>query len=636
MINEGFLSFTPGELAAGKSGPLQLPEFGRFLALERPGLYWMQPFVGSGEAAVPPETQFLLWERAGGNYGLLIPLIDGDLRATVQGGPDGLSLVWEGALEGTLPDTATLAFVALGDEPAELVRASMAAIQKRLGTFRLREDKARLPFLDWLGWCSWDAFYHEVDEAKMLAALESFQAGPVQPGFVMLDDGWLDVEGEFLNGFEALPAKFPGGLRALVERAKRDFGVKLFGVWHAFPGYWGGVNPMGPLAKNYRLLPAAGLIRPWDEEQKPVQLSMVVPEDAARFYDDFYAFLAAQGVDLVKVDGQASLEVFTAEKLGRVGTAATYQRAMQGAAAKYFDGQLLHCMCNVSDIAFNLQKTSAWRNSDDYFPKRPDAAQQTHIYVNALNSLWTSTFAVPDWDMFQTHGPAAEFHAIGRAISGGPVYICDQPGLQDFDLLHRLCLGDGRALRPDRPALPATECLFVDARTAPHLLKIHNVSGAVGLLGLFHCQHDGEAIAGSFGPADVPEFRLGPDTDFAVYCHRSRELETLNLGQSAGLTLNAMEAEMVIVAPIRFGLAALGLLDKLCSPAVMETCTWDPSGTVTIGLKEGGLAGFYAATRPAGCLVNGQVASADYQAGGLLKIEVPAGGPATVVIRLRE
>ena len=614
---------------------MNLPEFGRFLALERPGLYWMQPRVGRGEAEVPAETQFLLWERSGGGYGVLLPLVDGDLRATAQGGPDGLRLVWEGALEGTLPESATLAFTALGDEPVPLVERAMGAVQQRLGCFRLRTEKSPLPFLDWLGWCSWNAFYHEVDEAKMLGALESFQAGPVQPGFVMLDDGWLDVEGEFLNGFEALPAKFPGGLHSLIERAKRDFGVKLFGVWHAFPGYWGGVNPRGPLADHYRLLPASGVIRPWDKDQTPVQLSLVVKDDAARFYDDFYRFLAAQGVDLVKVDGQASLEIFTAGHLGRVGAARAYQRAMQSAAARYFDGQLLHCMCNVSDIAFNLWDTSAWRNSDDYFPNRPDAAQQTHIYVNVLNSLWTSTFAVPDWDMFQTHGPGAHFHAVGRAISGGPVYVCDKPGKQNFDILQSLCLGDGRALRPDRPALPATECLFVDAQTEPHLLKIHNVSGNCGLLGLFHCQHGGAPLTGSFRPADVPELGQATDTAFAVYRQRTRGLQTLSLLESAELTLDAMEAELVIAAPIRFGLAALGLVNKLCSPAALETVAWDSAGVLTAELKDGGTAGFYAASNPVSCTVDDLALAGEYQTStGLFTVGVPVGGPATVVIRL--
>lgn len=29
----------------------------------------------------------------------------------------------------------------------------------------------------------------------------------------------------------------------------------------------------------------------------------------------------------------------------------------------------------------------------------------------------------PDWDMFQSLHPAAEYHASARAISGGPIYV---------------------------------------------------------------------------------------------------------------------------------------------------------------------------------------------------------------------
>ena len=41
----------------------------------------------------------------------------------------------------------------------------------------------------------------------------------------------------------------------------------------------------------------------------------------------------------------------------------------------------------------------------------------------------------PDWDMFHSQHPAAELHALARAVSGGPVYVSDYPGKHNFDIL---------------------------------------------------------------------------------------------------------------------------------------------------------------------------------------------------------
>ncbi|KAK7839012.1 galactinol--sucrose galactosyltransferase [Quercus suber] len=52
-------------------------------------------------------------------------------------------------------------------------------------------------------------------------------------------------------------------------------------------------------------------------------------------------------------------------------------------------------------------------------------------------------FIHPDWDMFQSTHPYAEFHAASRAISGGPIYVSDSVGKHNFKLLKSLVLPDG-------------------------------------------------------------------------------------------------------------------------------------------------------------------------------------------------
>lgn len=95
----------------------------------------------------------------------------------------------------------------------------------------------------------------------------------------------------------------------------------------------------------------------------------------------------------------------------------------------------------------------------------------------AYNSLWMGNFIHPDWDMFQSTHPCAEFHAASRAISGGPIYVSDSVGRHNFKLLKALVLPDGSILRCQYYALPARDCLFEDPlHDGKTMLKIWNLN----------------------------------------------------------------------------------------------------------------------------------------------------------------
>ncbi|MBD3240090.1 MAG: hypothetical protein GF331_05850, partial [Chitinivibrionales bacterium] len=579
------------DIRKGTTGSLTVPRMARWLALARPSLYWMEPRVGQEPSDVPAQTQFLLWQRDDGLYGVLIPLVAGDTRATLGGSARGMRLCFGGALPGTEPSSMTAAFAGVGDDPFVLVADAMAAIADHLRTFRLRTEKPVPPFAEWLGWCTWDAFYHEVTDRKIIAGLRSFARGGLAPRFVMLDDGWERISGDLLDSFEPDPRKFPRGLHVLIARVKREFGVRLFGIHHPFQGYWAGINPRGELRGRYRLLHNKGTIRPWLGPQKQ-PLHMVHPDDIHRFYSDWYSLLRRWGVDMVKVDGQSALELFTEGKHGRVSAMSAYQRALQGAAGTHFLGQVIPCMSNGSDVALHLDASNGWRNSRDYFPKRDTDTQKQHIRINALNAVWAATFALPDWDMFQSHREHAAFHAAARAISGGPVYVCDIPGKQNFDLLRKLCVSDGRVLRCDQPALPARDCLFVDWARDRRLLTIVNRNGAIGVLGLFHCRDGGEPVRDSCCVGDIPELR---GTRCAVYEHTSGALRIATRRQRLRYELPSMGFELLTVSPIADGIAPLGLLDKYNGSRAVERVEHMGKGHVSIELVDGGRVGVYCA-----------------------------------------
>jgi raffinose synthase len=138
-------------------------------------------------------------------------------------------------------------------------------------------------------------------------------------------------------------------------------------------------------------------------------------------------------------------------------------------------------------VLYNTPSSSLTRTSDDFFPHRPES-HGAHLWNNALVSLWFGEFAHPDWDMFQSGHPPGIFHAIGRAMSGGPVYVSDKPGQQDFALLGKLVLPDGTTLRPQGVGRPTRDCLFRDPLAEPVLLKIFNTNLDAGVIGVFNAR----------------------------------------------------------------------------------------------------------------------------------------------------
>jgi len=605
-IQGAFLTFDRETILNGKASGLHITGLKRWLSLYRSYVYWVVPAFGQTEAQIPQETQYLLWEREDGRYGIMLPIIDGDMRASLAGNEQGVSVVIDGALKGEEPEQACLLFVASGDNPYELARNAVAAVQNKLGTFKLREEKDSPKFADYLGWCTWDAFYGSVDEEKVIMGLESFKKGGIPLGFMILDDGLWDTTGNYLNSFGVNSVKFPNGLASLIRTAKEKYDIELFGIWHCFQGYWCGINPQSELGKRYSLIPNKADI-PWRDEK---DVYLVQPDQAAKFYEELYEYLRNEGADMVKVDGQCSMELFTEGRLGRVSTMKSYQEGMQQAASRCFNNEVIHCMSNSTDVAYHMLTTNVWRNNHDYTPGNTDA-QQPHVVINAMNAMWSSTFCIPDWDMFQTHSTGAQFHAAARAISGGPIYVCDYPGKQNFDILRSLATSDGRTLQCDRSAVPTRDRMFVDCYTEQKLLKVFNFSGETGMLGIFHCAKDSDSITDTFSPNDVEDLK---GERFAVYFNRTKQLRIMNKTEMGEITLAPMEYELVTFTAIENGVASLGLLNKLNSAAAIVAVERLSDGKYHATLKDGGEIGFYCEQQPESIHINGNPASWSFDA----------------------
>lgn len=590
------------------------------LGLHRFNPWSLNPVPGKDLSALPDELVFLLWQDEAGRYGVLIPLADGGVRHSLGGCAQGIALhrmLWEKPQAG-----CRAAFTATGHDPFELVEASVSLLAEKLRTFRPRWDKPLPRWVDLLGWCTWDAFYREVTQAGVIEGLEQAKITSVPFGFMILDDGWQDTDDRQMISFGANKEKFPEGLEHLINVAKHDYGIRMFGIWHAFQGYWYGIKPGSPAAADYRLIHTSQRAhnRPEDE---PADRDLLCPEDIARFYYDFHRTLRAAGVVMIKVDNQGSMDHFLNETtVAPTPTMVRYQEAMQGAAQFFFHGETLHCLSQGTDILFNLEAANVMRNSEDYYPTRP-LHQGKHIYANALNNVFMQAFCLPDWDMFHSGSPLGEFHAAARAISGGPVYVSDKPGNWNAALIHKLVTSDGSVLRCPQPALPTQDCLFTDAYAAPHLLKIQNRNPHAGVLGVFNCcqaEDVTDPITGQFAVSDIRG--LGGDA-FALYYHNAGTAQLTQFAASHSISLPALACEIITAVPLVNGTAVFGLIDKFNGSAAILAQQWIAPDCLEVTLREGGRCGIVSHAPIRATSVNGTAVPCSPQPDSLWIADLP-------------
>ncbi|KAH6772412.1 Raffinose synthase family protein [Perilla frutescens var. frutescens] len=616
----------------------------RFLACFRFKLWWMAQKMGDKGRDIPLETQFLLVETKEGShleadggvgdenkivYTVFLPLIEGPFKACLQGNAaDELELCLESGDFDTVGSTFTHSvYISSGIDPFATIHDAIKAVKLHLGTFRLRHEKKLPGIVDYFGWCTWDAFYQEVTQEGVEAGLQSLEAGSTPPKFVIIDDGWQSVgSDEHQQQQEEEKQKEIGqpqllrltgikenekfqkkedpsvGIKNIVNIAKEKHGLKYVYVWHAITGYWGGVRPgveeYGSAMQYPKVSKGVLENEPgWKTDAIALQgLGLVNPKNVYKFYNEMHSYLAAAGIDGVKVDVQCILETLGAGLGGRVELTRQYHHALDASVARNFpDNGCIACMSHNLESLYCSKQTGIVRASDDFYPRDP-ASHTIHIAAVAYNSVFLGEVMLPDWDMFHSLHPAAEYHGSARAISGGPVYVSDAPGKHNFDLLKKLVLPDGSILRARLPGRPTKDCLFSDpARDGVSLLKIWNMNKYTGILGVYNCQGaawnsverkntfhqtNSEAITGYIRGRDVHLIAdVAPDSNWngnvALYSHRSGEIIVLPFNVAMPVSLKVLEHEVYTVTPIKvvapgFSFAPFGLIDMFNAGGAIE------------------------------------------------------------------
>ncbi|RZR84800.1 hypothetical protein BHM03_00011681 [Ensete ventricosum] len=318
----------------------------RFMSIFRFKVWWTTQWVGNRGSDVEHETQILMLDhspQSGRPYVLLLPLIEGAFRASLQPGEEEYVdlCVESGSTRVRSSEFRSSLYMHAGDDPFALVKDAMRVVRSHLDTFKLLEEKTPPGIVDKFGWCTWDAFYLKVHPEGVWEGVKGLAEGGCPPGLVLIDDGWQSIshdddptDEEGMNrtsAGEQMPCrlirfqenyKFRNykskrndsasgtGMGAFVRDLKAAFGsVEHVYVWHALCGYWGGLRPRTPG------LPPAEVVKPrlspglqMTMEDLAVDkivnngVGLVRPESAAELYEGLHSHLESVGIDGVKVD----------------------------------------------------------------------------------------------------------------------------------------------------------------------------------------------------------------------------------------------------------------------------------------------------------------------------------------------
>ncbi|KAI3503469.1 hypothetical protein L1887_31911 [Cichorium endivia] len=700
-----FVGFDAKEASSRHVAPIGKLSGIRFMSIFRFKVWWTTHWVGSNGRDLEHETQMVMLEKSdsGRPYVLILPLLEGPFRASIQPGKDDFMdvCVESGSTKVSDSSFRSVIYMQAGYDPYALVKKAMRVVQEHLGTFKLLEEKTPPGIIDKFGWCTWDAFYLTVHPQGVFDGVKGLVEGGCPPGLVLLDDGWQSIshdddpiDSEGMNrtaageqmpcrltkyvenykfrDYKSLKRDIPNkGMGAFVRDLKEDFkSVEYVYVWHALCGYWGGVKPNIPGLPESRVVQpmlSPGLEKTMEDlaVDKIVNngIGLVPPEKVNELYEGLHSHLESVGIDGVKVDVIHLLEMLCEDYGGRVELAKAYYKALTSSVKKHFKGNgVIASMEHCNDFMFlGTESIALGRVGDDFWCTDPSGdpngtfwLQGCHMVHCAYNSLWMGNFIQPDWDMFQSTHPCAEFHAASRAISGGPIYVSDSVGKHNFDLLKTLVLPDGSILRCQYYALPTRDCLFEDPlHDGKTMLKIWNLNKYTGVVGAFNCQGGGwcretrrnkcasecsRVVTSTISPNDVewqngrpPMFVDDIDT-FVLYLFHQKKLILSKPTDNIELSLEPFDFELVTVSPITnlanksVQFAPIGLVNMLNSGGAIQSVEFvsdvDGACTVQIGVKGTGEMVIFASEKPSECHIDGKNVDFKY-VDHMVIVEVP-------------
>ncbi len=582
------------------------------------GEFWCFNAFSSDPAEIPNETQSLIWEKEDGftfASTVCAEKFKSDFRGfapRAEGEKGGVTLyVWSNIVANRC-DSIILT-IGEGEDPYALVPDVIGKTFGILGKpGKLREERRYPSHLEYLGWCSWDAFHMDVTHDGLVAKAKEFRDKGIPVHYFIIDDMWGDVPhinrktmgSRELRAFEAAPERFPKGLKACIQDLKSCNITTA--MWHPTTGYWHGIDPEGEIAKEHGDL----LVR-------TLNGALVHSPDfdkAFKYYFTQHSFYKDCGAEFVKVDNQSFIRNYYKNILPIGEAARNLHNAIEASVGANFDGQIINCMCMTSENFWNRPSSSVCRLSGDFQPENRLWFIK-HILQCSYNSLIQGSAYYCDWDMWWSDDGQAKKNAVLRSMSGGPVYMSDELNRSVKETIMPIIYADGRIIRLPKPAVPTRDCLMSDAETSGKIFKVFNSIGENGVVAAFDLDKDEKPVSGEITLADM---NLTGER-YALYNWYTGEVVFMGQGDRLPLTLeNYDDFRLFLAVPMKKGVGVVGLGDKYMAPATVEDL-----GEGFWSVKDAGQFTFVSDEAVEAVKVNGETAPVSVRAPHVYMVELP-------------
>jgi len=550
------------------------------LTFYRVNLWWTEPKHVQNVHEIPENSQVIIFKKGKYYYQLFLLASDG-FRSQIKGVPDGCAIdVCSNTIGVGLCNTSLFCLVK-DENPFNLGAKLIQVLKKGFNNkIKTKEEKGYPNIFNYLGWCSWNAFYEKINHQGVVEKAQEFKSKNVPVKWFLLDHGWSESNGEKLVSFNEDFKKFPQGFIGLKSILK-SMDIDWLGVWQGFNGHWGTLEPDTPLTlkmtKNL-MKTNAGQIIPIPEHSK-----------IFHFWNTWHNYLASQGIDFVKIDIQSSLTTLVKGLMYPEFAAREAHLGLEASIAINFNSVCINSMGMSTESILSRPLTSVSRNSNDFFPNKKNNFLK-HAFVNAYNSIYHSAFYYCDWDMWWTKHEYALDNAILRAISGGPLYISDVVGETIQKQISPLILSDGFVLRCDFSGSVTEDELLESPKLDENAFKIWNMNKSAGYIGLFNLSQDRFDVKAKFSTKDIPYLEITPI--YLLHESIGNSFKVITQNEIIQEEINPKHPKLYSIVPIKDDFACIGLVNKYISTAAIEEVIQISNGKLII-LKEGGVFSYF-------------------------------------------
>lgn len=395
-----------------------------------------------------------------------------------------------------------------------------------------RKQKSYPEKLEGLGWCTWNAFYHDVTAEKIIEKLKEFREKKIPIEWILIDDGWSLTQDFKLVSLLEDKEKFPEGLNGVIKEIKEVYGIKYVGVWHTLTGYWFGMDEtfdVSCIGESYKLCAAF----------TNVLLPAADCEGAFAYFDTWHSYLRKQGVDFVKVDAQGNALEFLQHQPGAYKQVMALHSGLERSIKKNFENCMINCMGLGSLDMFSRQYSSVVRNSDDFFPDKENGFL-SHVMQNTYNGVFHAPLYYCDFDMWWSKHFSAKQSSILRAVSGGPIYVSDKIGESEPEYILPLVDEEGKMIRCDDTARPTRDCLLSDPSHG--VLKLYNHIGNHYVVAAFNLTDEEQTV--SLGLEELDGFVGADGAEYTAYLHYGQAVMEMENNRLT-FALKARDAEIL-------------------------------------------------------------------------------------------